>query len=206
MSEQLTRRNFLKGVAGVVGVAAVSSITGCASKETPATSAAAETTSAAATTAAETTAAAGSGKYIPGTYTGTADGIHSTITVTMTFDEENVTDVVLDVSGETPGYGQDAGEALREALLTAQSTEIDGVSGSTITSQAVIVAAGKCFAQARGEAVVDIITVDKGSADDWLGTEPNIDDASIAETWDTDILIVGAGNDYLFMLLEKILV
>ena len=193
MSEQLTRRNFLKGVAGVVGVAAVSSITGCASKETPATSAAAETT-AAATTAAETTAAAGSGKYIPGTYTGTADGIHSTITVTMTFDEENVTDVVLDVSGETPGYGQDAGEALREALLTAQSTEIDGVSGSTITSQAVIVAAGKCFAQARGEAVVDIITVDKGSADDWLGTEPNIDDASIAETWDTDILIVGAGN------------
>ena len=194
MSEQLTRRNFLKGVAGVVGVAAVSSITGCASKETPATSAAAETTSAAATTAAETTAAAGSGKYIPGTYTGTADGIHSTITVTMTFDEENVTDVVLDVSGETPGYGQDAGEALREALLTAQSTEIDGVSGSTITSQAVIVAADKCFAQARGEAVVDIITVDKGSADDWLGTEPNIDDASIAETWDTDILIVGAGN------------
>ncbi|MCI8838247.1 MAG: FAD-binding protein [Hungatella sp.] len=194
MSEQLTRRNFLKGVAGVVGVAAVSSITGCASKETPATSAAAETTSAAATTAAETTAAAGSGKYIPGTYTGTADGIHSTITVTMTFDEENVTDVVLDVSGETPGYGQDAGDALREALLTAQSTEIDGVSGSTITSQAVIVAAGKCFAQARGEAVVDIITVDKGSADDWLGTEPNIDDASIAETWDTDILIVGAGN------------
>ena len=142
MSEQLTRRNFLKGVAGVVGVAAVSSITGCASKETPATSAAAETT-AAATTAAETTAAAGSGKYIPGTYTGTADGIHSTITVTMTFDEENVTVVVLDASGETPGYGQDAGEALRAALLAAQSTVPDGVSGSTITSQAVIVAADK---------------------------------------------------------------
>ncbi len=98
----------------------------------------------------------------------------------MTFDEEKVTDVVLDVSGETPGYGQDAGDALREALLAAQSTDIDGVSGSTITSQAVIVAAGKCFAQARGEAVVDVVTVDKGSEDDWLGTEPNIDDASIA--------------------------
>ncbi len=193
MSDQLTRRSFLKGVAGAVGVAAVSSIAGCASKEPPAASIAAETTTAAAETT--TAAAAGSsGTYIPGTYTGTADGIHSTITVTMTFDEEKVTDVVLDVSGETPGYGQDAGDALREALLTAQSTEIDGVSGSTITSQAVIVAAGKCFAQAKGEAVVDVITVDKGSEDDWLGTEPNIDDASIAETWDTDILIVGAGN------------
>ncbi|MCI9147499.1 MAG: FAD-binding protein [Hungatella sp.] len=193
MSDQLTRRSFLKGVAGAVGVAAVSSIAGCASKEPPAASTAAETTTAAAETT--TAAAAGSsGTYIPGTYTGTADGIHSTITVTMTFDEEKVTDVVLDVSGETPGYGQDAGDALREALLTAQSTEIDGVSGSTITSQAVIVAAGKCFAQAKGEAVVDVITVDKGSEDDWLGTEPNIDDASIAETWDTDILIVGAGN------------
>ena len=150
MSEQLTRRSFLKGVAGVVGVAAVNSIAGCAAKETPATSAAAESTTAAETTTAA--AASPAGTYIPGTYTGTADGIHSTITVTMTFDEEKVTDVVLDVSGETPGYGQDAGDALREALLAAQSTQIDAVSGSTITSQAVIVAADKCFAQARGEA------------------------------------------------------
>ena len=193
MSEQLTRRSFLKGVAGAVGAAAVSSIAGCAAKESPATSAAAESTTTAAETATET-ASAGNGTYIPGTYTGTADGIHSTITVTMTFDEEKVTDVVLDVSGETPGYGQDAGDALKEALLAAQSTEIDAVSGSTITSQAVITAAGKCFAQARGEAVMEVITVDKGSADDWLGTEPIIDDSSIAETWDTDILIVGAGN------------
>lgn len=192
MSEQLTRRSFLKGVAGVVGVAAVNSIAGCAAKETPATSAAAESTTAAETTTAA--AASPAGTYIPGTYTGTADGIHSTITVTMTFDEEKVTDVVLDVSGETPGYGQDAGDALREALLAAQSTQIDAVSGSTITSQAVIVAADKCFAQARGEAVVEVITIDKGSEEDWLGTEPNIDEASVSETWDTDILIVGAGN------------
>ena len=131
MSEQLTRRSFLKGVAGAVGAAAVSSIAGCAAKESPATSAAAESTTTAAETATET-ASAGNGTYIPGTYTGTADGIHSTITVTMTFDEEKVTDVVLDVSGETPGYGQDAGDALKEALLAAQSTEIDAVSGSTI--------------------------------------------------------------------------
>ena len=199
MSEQLTRRSFLKGVAGVVGCAAVSSLSACAGSDAPSTSAAETTTAAAATAAttaaAETTAAAGgSGKYIPGTYTGAADGIHSTITVTMTFDEEKVTDVVLDVSGETPGYGQDAGDALREALLAAQSTDIDGVSGSTITSHAVIQAADKCFAQARGEAVMDIVTVDKGSEEDWLGTEPVIDDASVSETWDTDILIVGAGN------------
>lgn len=197
MSEQLTRRNFLKGVAGVVGCAAVSSLAGCASNNPPAaTSAAGEGTTAAATSAAaETTAAAApKGTYIPGTYTGTADGIHSTITVTMTFDEEKVTDVVLDVSGETPGYGQDAGEALKEALLAAQSTQIDGVSGSTITSHAVIQAADKCFAQARGEATIEVVTFDKGSENDWLGKEPNIDDASITETWDTDILIVGAGN------------
>ena len=92
MSEQLTRRSFLKGVAGAVGAAAVSSIAGCAAKESPATSAAAESTTTAAETATET-ASAGNGTYIPGTYTGTADGIHSTITVTMTFDEEKVTDV-----------------------------------------------------------------------------------------------------------------
>ena len=33
-----------------------------------------------------------------------------------------------------------------------------------------------------------------GDENDWLGTEPDIDEAAITETWDTDIVIVGAGN------------
>ena len=55
-------------------------------------------------------------------------------------------------------------------------------------------AAQSCYAQAKGEAVVTSVQLPSGDENDWLGTEPDIDEAAITETWDTDILIVGAGN------------
>ena len=55
-------------------------------------------------------------------------------------------------------------------------------------------AAKSCYAQAKGEAVVSSVQLPTGDENDWLGTEPDIDEAAITETWDTDIVIVGAGN------------
>ena len=55
-------------------------------------------------------------------------------------------------------------------------------------------AAKSCYAQAKGEAVVASVQLPTGDENDWLGTEPDIDEAAITETWDTDIVIVGAGN------------
>ena len=138
------------------------------------------------------------GQYIPGTYEGTAEGISSTVKVTMTFSDSAVTDVVVDTSGETASFGAAAADELREQLLAAGSAEIDGVSGSTITSDAVMKAAKSCYAQAKGEAVVSSVQLPTGDANDWLGKEPDIDEAAITETVDTDILIVGAGNGGMF--------
>ena len=138
------------------------------------------------------------GLYTPGTYEGTAEGISSTVKVTMTFSDSAVTDVVVDTSGETASFGAAAADELREQLLAAGSAEIDGVSGSTITSDAVMKAAKSCYAQAKGEAVVSSVQLPTGDANDWLGKEPDIDEASITETVDTDILIVGAGNGGMF--------
>ena len=145
-----------------------------------------------------TAASAASGTYIPGTYEGTAEGISSTVKVTMTFSDSAVTDVVVDTSGETASFGAAAADELREQLLAAGSAEIDGVSGSTITSDAVMKAAKSCYAQAKGEAVVSSVQLPTGDANDWLGTEPDIDETAITETVDTDILIVGAGNGGMF--------
>lgn len=138
------------------------------------------------------------GLYTPGTYEGTAEGISSTVKVTMTFSDSAVTDVVVDTSGETASFGAAAADELREQLLAAGSAEIDGVSGSTITSDAVMKAAKSCYAQAKGEAVVSSVQLPTGDANDWLGKEPDIDEAAITETVDTDILIVGAGNGGMF--------
>lgn len=79
-----------------------------------------------------------------GTYTVTKKGMGD-VTVTCTFDGGKLTDVQIVGDGETAGYGKDAIPVLREALMASGSPNIDAVSGSTITSSAVINAAKECF-------------------------------------------------------------
>ena len=184
---KISRKGFLK----VAAAAAMSGVTAGAL-------AACNAAKSASTAASSTAASAASGSYIPGTYEGTAEGISSTVKVTMTFSDSAVTDVVVDTSGETASYGAAAAEELKNQLLNAGSDEIDGVSGSTVTSDAVKKAAKSCFAQARGEATVTSVQLPTGDETDWLGKEPDIDEAAITETVDTDILIVGAGNGGMF--------
>ena len=180
---KISRKGFIK----IAAAAAMSGVTA---------GALAACNAASGSTSASTSGAAG--QYIPGTYEGTAEGISSTVKVTMTFSDSAVTDVVVDTSGETASFGAAAADELREQLLAAGSAEIDGVSGSTITSDAVMKAAKSCYAQAKGEAVVSSVQLPTGDANDWLGKEPDIDEAAITETVDTDILIVGAGNGGMF--------
>ena len=179
---KISRKGFLK----IAAAAAMSGVTA---------GALAACNAASSSTAASSGAA---GSYTPGTYTGTAEGISSTVKVTMTFSDSAVTDVVVDTSGETASYGAAAADQLREQLMVAGSAEIDGVSGSTITSDAVMKAAKSCYAQAKGEATVTSVQLPTGDENDWLGKEPDIDEAAITETVDTDILIVGAGNGGIF--------
>ena len=180
---KISRKGFIK----IAAAAAMSGVTA---------GALAACNAASGSTSASTSGAAG--QYIPGTYEGTAEGISSTVKVTMTFSDSAVTDVVVDTSGETASFGAAAADELREQLMAAGSAEIDGVSGSTITSDAVMKAAKSCYAQAKGEAVVSSVQLPTGDENDWLGKEPDIDEAAITETVDTDILIVGAGNGGMF--------
>ena len=186
---KISRKGFLK-------IAAAAAMSGVTAGALAACNAASGSTS---TAASGNAAASGAtGTYIPGTYEGTAEGISSTVKVTMTFSDSAVTDVVVDTSGETASIGAAAADELRDQLLAAGSAEIDGVSGSTITSDAVMKAAKSCYAQAKGEAVVSSVQLPTGDANDWLGKEPDIDETAITETVDTDILIVGAGNGGMF--------
>ena len=181
---KISRKGFLK-------IAAAAAMSGVTAGALAACNAASSSTAA---SSAAPAASGAAGTYIPGTYEGTAEGISSTVKVTMTFSDSAVTDVVVDTSGETASYGAAAADQLREQLMAAGSAEIDGVSGSTITSDAVMKAAKSCYAQAKGEATVTSVQLPTGDENDWLGKEPDIDEAAITETVDTDILIVGAGN------------
>lgn len=113
----------------------------------------------------------------------------------MTFDETSITDVKIDVSGETPDIGGKIGPEFEQAILSSQSPDVDAVSGATVTSDAIKAAAADCISQASGKEV----TVAKkeesaASGSDWLGSAPEISESEITETLDTEVLVVGCGT------------
>lgn len=101
--------------------------------------------------------------FVPGTYSASSKGIESDVVVTATFDETRLTDLDIDVSGETPGIGADIGARMKQAFLEAQSPDVDGVSGASVTSEALISAMKDVFAQAENgeQAEADNIVLDE---------------------------------------------
>lgn len=85
-----------------------------------------------------------------GTYTASAQGYGGEVTVEMTFEGDKVTEVTITGDNETANVGQAAIPTLQEQILAAQSAEIDGVSGATVTSTAVKNAAQNCINQHNG--------------------------------------------------------
>ena len=174
--KKISRKGFLK----VAAAAAMSGVTASALAACNAGS------------SSSTAASTGEAIYTPGTYTGTATGIGE-VKVTMTFSETAITDVVIDASNETESIGGVAAPTLKDALMAAQSTEIDNVSGATITTNAVKKAAASCIEQAMGVHTAGGDTAASSSDEDWLGTEPEIDESKVAKAVDVDVAVVGCG-------------
>jgi uncharacterized protein with FMN-binding domain len=146
-----------------------------------------------------------SGIYTPGTYTAAAEGIGGEVKVTMTFSDDKITKMDLDVSTETEGIGREAGATLQEEILSSQSTFVDGVVGATVTSNAVKQAATQCIAQAKGEIAVESAAESSKSSDlivgTWVAVRMDLDEYgySISATSDVNPLEefkVYAGDDY----------
>lgn len=174
--KKISRKGFLK----VAAAAAMSGVTASALAACNAGS------------SSSTAASTGEAIYTPGTYTGTATGIGE-VKVTMTFSETAITDVVIDASNETESIGGVAAPTLKDALMAAQSTEIDNISGATITTNAVKKAAASCIEQAMGVHTAGGDAAASSSDEDWLGTEPEIDESKVAKTVDVDVAVVGCG-------------
>ena len=173
--EKISRKGFLK----VAAAAAMSGVTAGA-------------LAACNSAASSSTAATGDAIYTAGTYTGMATGIGE-VKVTMTFSETAITEVVIDASNETESIGGVAAPTLQEAIMAAQGTEIDNISGATVTTNAVKKAAASCIEQAMGVKADGADSSAAASENDWLGTEPEIDESKVTKTVDVDVAVVGCG-------------
>lgn len=85
-----------------------------------------------------------------GTFSATEKGFGGDITVNVTVDGDGkITEVTYTADDETDGLGKDAAAKLAEAMVAAGSTEVETISGSTVSSEAFIKAAEAAVAQAK---------------------------------------------------------
>ncbi|WP_330588455.1 FMN-binding protein [Blautia obeum] len=76
--------------------------------------------------------------YKDGTYTGSAQGFGGAITVQVTLANDEITDIqVTSAPGEDSAY-LSQGEGVISSIISAQSTDVDTVSGATFSSTGII--------------------------------------------------------------------
>lgn len=75
-----------------------------------------------------------------GTYTGKGQGFKSEIVVEVEVKDGKIASITIVSQDETPVLSDAAYEAIPEAIIAAQSTDVDTVSGATGTSKGIIAA------------------------------------------------------------------
>ncbi|MBR0149739.1 MAG: flavocytochrome c [Synergistaceae bacterium] len=113
--------------------------------------------------------------------TGTADGFGGpgALTVTITLKDGKISQATASGPKETPGIGSVAVEKMPAEMVAGNTINVDGVSGATVTSTGIRKAA---------EAALKAAGVDPSA---YMGASTvKVED----KTYDTDIVIVGAGG------------
>ncbi len=125
--------------------------------------------------AVEAAAPEGEGTYTDGVYEGVGTGKNGDVKVEVTVENGNITSIVLTDHAETPGIYEMAESGVTAAIISAQSTDVDSVSGATMTSEAIKQAVADALSGAggsgaggeaggsEGEAKVTNITAEEGS-------------------------------------------
>ncbi len=120
---------------------------------------------------------------VSGQFSGEAQGNGGTVKVTLTLKDSVITDVKAEGKKETPGIGSKAIEKLPGEIVEKNSLDVDGVSGATITSNAIKKAAEAALSSA-GITASDLKAISSTSSSD--------DKKDV--TKDADIVVVGAGG------------
>ena len=95
-----------------------------------------------------------------GTYSAEQQGFGGPVKVEITIEGGQITGVAITGASETEGVGAAALEPLAGQVKEAQSAEIDGVAGATVTSGAVKAAVAEILAEASGKGAAELVIAD----------------------------------------------
>ena len=89
--------------------------------------------------------------YKDGTYTGSAQGFGGAVEVQVTLKDDEITDIqVTSAAGEDSAYLSQA-QSVISSIISAQSTDVDTVSGATFSSTGIINAVVDALGKAENE-------------------------------------------------------
>ena len=114
-----------------------------------------------------------------GVYSASAQGQAGPVPVTVTVEKNKIKSVEVGPNKETVGIGAVAAPKVAQRIVEAQSTDVDGVSGATVTSNAVKKASAEALAKAGFTAKKTVRDTPK---------------ALRTETLETDVLVLGGGG------------
>ena len=121
------------------------------------------------------------------TVSATAKGYGGDITVTLTVKDDKITDVKVVGDGETKDVGSKAVEQMPEQILSAQTYDVDGVSGATISSTSIkkatkeaMTAAGLLATEEGSSACGIDGSLDLDAINEFLNTSADMGEGSIA--------------------------
>ena len=137
-ADLISRRSFLSVVGAVGAAAALTACGGAVSSTASSAAASSEAASSEAASVAE-------GEGYTGTQTASAKGMNGDVTVTITFENGVATACDVDASTETESLGQAAAPTVADAIVAGNTPNVDAVSGSTVTSNAIMEAAKACY-------------------------------------------------------------
>ncbi len=120
------------------------------------------------------------GSGVSGEFTGTAKGLGGDVTVTLTLKDSVITDVKAEGKDETEGIGSKAIEQLPGEMVDGNTINVEGVSGATVTSDAIKEAA-KAALESAGL-----------NPDDYATAKASEKEEDV--TKDVDVVVVGAGG------------
>ena len=117
------------------------------------------------------------------TITKTAKGFGGDVTVTVTLEGDKITDVKAEGANETTGIGSNAIEQLPAKIVEANSADIDGISGATVTSDAIKTAVKAALAEANGEEIASVsFTAGTYTGEAYGNVSTIIVDVTVSET------------------------
>lgn len=83
-----------------------------------------------------------------GTYEGTADGYHGDIELEVTVESGEVAAIEVLSQSERDDLWEDAWDSVPDAIIEAQATDVDSVSGATFTSEGIVDAVASALEKA----------------------------------------------------------